>query len=118
MKSAESSCEAEYSAAYQATREIAFLRNLLDELDMPIMGPAVLGVDNTAAIDVANDYGVSARTKHFERAMHFIREAVSELRVKLVFVRTTNQLADLFTKPLGKTDFIRLRNVFLFDSGM
>ena len=69
--------------------------------------------DNTAAIDVANDYGVTARTKHFERVVHFLRETVSDLRVKLVFVRTVNQLADIFTKPLGKTDFLRLRRSFL-----
>ena len=61
---------------------------------------------------------VSARTKHFERVMHFIREAVSDLRVKIVFVRTVHQLADLFTKPLGKTDFIRLRNLFLVDGDL
>jgi hypothetical protein len=118
MKAAESSCEAEYSAAYQACKEIAFLRSLLDELNVSLNGCAILGVDNSAAIDIANDYGVSARTKHFERVLHFVRESVADLRVRLVFVRTVNQLADLFTKPLGKTDFIRLRNAFLVDEKM
>ena len=113
LKSAESSCEAEYSAAYQAAREISFLRNVLEDIGFGTMGATVLGVDNTAAIDVANDYGVTARTKHFERVVHFLRETVSDLRIKLVFVRTVNQLADIFTKPLGKTDFLRLRRSFL-----
>ena len=118
MKAAESSCEAEYSAAYQCSKEIVFLRNLLDELSVHVQGSVVLAVDNTAAIDVANDYGVSARTKHFERVMHFLREKVVDLHVKMVFVRTVHQLADIFTKPLGSTDFIRLRNLFLVDGGM
>ena len=56
MKAAESSCEAEYSAAYQASREVTFIRSLLDELGMTINGSTILAVDNTAAIDVANDY--------------------------------------------------------------
>ena len=85
---------------------------------MPITGSAILAVDNTAAIDVANDYGVSARTKHFERVMHFLRETVCDLRVKMVYVSTVNQLADLFTKPLDKTTFIHLRNAFLVDIGV
>ena len=85
---------------------------------MPVNGCAILGVDNSAAIDIANDYGVSARTKHFERVLHFVRESVADLRVRLVFVRTVNQLADLFTKPLGKSDYIRLRNAFLVDEKM
>ena len=88
-------------------------RNLLDEMGFTITGSAILGVDNTAAIDVANDHGVSARTKHFERVMHFLREKVADLYIKLVYVRTENQLGDIFTKPLGAKDFIRLRNAFL-----
>ena len=51
--------------------------------------------------------------KHFERAIHLVRDMVTDLKMKLVFVRTTNQLADIFTKALGKTDFQRIRNRFL-----
>ena len=118
LKAAESSCEAEYSAAYQACKECMFLRSLLDEMDMTLVGSTIIAVDNTAAIDVANDYGVSTRTKHFDRAVHFLRECVANLVIKLSFVRTTNQLADIFTKPLGKTDFIRLRSCLLVHSDL
>ena len=118
LKSAQSSCEAEYAAAFFAAKEIAFIRNVLDDLGFPCSGYTVLGCDNSAAIDVANDLGVSARIKHFERAIHLVRDMVTELKMKLVFVRTTNQLADIFTKPLGKTDFQRLRNRFLLLSGV
>ena len=56
--------------------------------------------------------------KHFERAIHLVRDMVTDLKMKLVFVRTTNQLADIFTKALGKTDFQRIRNRFLLVSGV
>lgn len=82
---------------------------------MTINGSTILAVDNTAAIDVANDYGVTARTKHFERVMHFLREKVADLFIKMVYVNTKHQLADIFTKALDRADFIRLRNAFLVD---
>jgi hypothetical protein len=118
LKSAGSSCEAEYTAAYFASKEIEFIRNLLDELGSPFQGSVIIAVDNTAAIDVANDYGVSAKTKHFERATHYLREMVTHLKVKLVHVRSMNQLADIFTKALGKTDFQRIRGKFLVVSAV
>ena len=60
---------------------------------------------------------VTARTKHFERVMHFLREKVADLFIKMVYVivNTKHQLADIFTKALDRADFIRLRNAFLVD---
>ena len=83
----------------------------MDELGFPLSTPIILGVDNTAAIDVANDHGTSQRTKHFDRLTHYIREAIEHLYVLLTFVRTTDQRADIFTKCLDKTTFLRIRNM-------
>ena len=41
----------------------------------------VLCVDNTAAIDIAHDVGVSARTKHFDRAIHYLRDLTQARRI-------------------------------------
>ena len=111
LKSAESSCEAEYAATSHAAKELAFVRNVMDELGFPLSAPIILGVDNTAAIDVANDHGTSQRTKHFDRLTHYIREAIEHLYVLLTFVRTADQRADIFTKCLDKTTFLRIRNM-------
>jgi hypothetical protein len=53
-----------------------------------VYGPIVMAVDNTAAIDIAQDVGVTKRNKHFERALHYIRREVSMLRAKLFYVPT------------------------------
>ena len=65
----------------------------------------VLGVDNTAAIDIAHDVGVSARTKHFERAIHYLRDLTQLRRVVPAFVNTLQQRADGYTKVLDKSTF-------------
>ena len=100
-----SSAEAEYAAASYTCKEIAFVRNVCDSLGIKLNGPTVLAVDNQAAIKIAEDRGASARTKHFKDSIHYIREMIDYGLVKLAFVRTNNQRADGFTKPLAKSLF-------------
>ena len=50
-------------------------------MGLELNGRLVLAVDNTAAIDVAHDVGVSARTKHFDRAVHYLRDLTQLKRV-------------------------------------
>lgn len=102
---AHSSAEAEYAAASYAAREVVFVRNVLGDLGFSISGPTVLAVDNQAAIKIAENMGVTSRTKHFTDAVHYIRHLVDHRVVRLTFVRTDAQHADGFTKPLGKGPF-------------
>ena len=100
-----SSAEAEYAACSYSCKEIAFVRNVCNELDLKLMGPVMLGVDNDAAITIANNRGVTGRTKHFSDAIHFVRHMIDHNYVRLRWVSTKVQRADGFTKPLDKTTF-------------
>ena len=111
LRSAESSCEAEYAAAYHGAKELVFVRNVLEDLGFPLARAVVCGVDNSAAIDVAMDRGVTARTKHFARVLHLIREHIDHQFLHLHWVSTADQMADIFTKCLDKTAFLRVRNM-------
>ena len=71
-----SSCEAEYAACAYTCKEIQFIRSLCRDLGFELKGALVLGVDNTAAIEVANNNGVTARTKHFGMCIHYFRDLV------------------------------------------
>ena len=82
-----------------------FVRNVMNSLELTLNGPTVLAVDNEAAIKIAEDRGVSGRTKHFMDSIHYIRELIDFRHVKLTFVRTKRQKADGFTKPLEKPQF-------------
>ena len=115
LKSAESSAEAEYAAAYQATRDIIFIRNLCSDLGYELYEKLPLAVDNEAAIKIAYNSGVTARNKHFERAFHLIRNEVTYQRLVLFHVRTRLQRADLFTKALDVDTFLRQRKTMLIE---
>ena len=100
-----SSAEAEYAAASYTCKECQFVRNVLSDLGFAPKGPIVLAVDNQAAIKIAENVGVTARTKHFVDAIHYFRHLVDHRVVWPTFVRTNYQRADGFTKPLGKGVF-------------
>jgi len=102
-----SSCEAEYAAASYCCKEIEFLRNICADMGLEFNGRLVLAVDNTAAIDVAHDVGVSARTKHFDRAVHYLRDLTQLKRVLPAFVSFLLQRADGYTKPMDKSTFLK-----------
>ena len=97
-----SSCEAEYAAASYTCKEIEFIRNICDDMGVTLQGRLVLAVDNTAAIDIAHDVGVSGRTKHFDRAIHYLRDLTQLRRILPAYVSTDQQRADGYTKPLTK----------------
>jgi len=49
--------------------------------------------------------GVSARTKHFDRAIHYLRDLTQMRRILPFYVKTTDQRADGYTKSLDKSKF-------------
>ena len=100
-----SSCEAEYAAASYTCKEIEFVRNVCHDMGVDLHGRLVLAVDNTAAIDIAHDVGVSGRTKHFDRAIHYLRDLTQLKRVLPVFIDTRRQRADGYTKALDKATY-------------
>jgi hypothetical protein len=66
--------------------------------------------DNERAIKIANNPVQHSRTKHIDIRHHFLRDHVAQGDIILEGVRSENQLADIFTKPLDKTRFCILRN--------
>ena len=97
-----SSCEAEYAAGSFACKEIEFVRYICADMGVVLNGRLVLAVDNTACMDIAFDVGVSGRTKHYDRAIHYMRDLTQYKRVLPVYVRTELQRADGYTKGLDK----------------
>jgi hypothetical protein len=50
------------------------------------------------------------RTKHIDIRYHFLRDHQQKGDIKIAYVNTHNQLADIFTKPLDEKTFSKLRN--------
>ena len=104
-----STCEAEYVAASEAGKEIAWLRMLLHEIEFPQLSSSPLMCDNNGAIVLTEDSSFHARVKHIDIAHHSIRERVSRRQLKLHYVRSKDNIADIFTKALPRKDYDRLR---------
>ncbi|GJT69587.1 hypothetical protein Tco_1028873 [Tanacetum coccineum] len=64
--------------------------------------------DNTSAIAISNNLVLHSRTKHIDIIYHFIRDHILKENIKLHFIPTQYQLADIFTKPLDEPTFKRL----------
>ena len=101
-----STAEAEYAAASYTCREVQFIRNVCADLGCMLRGELIMCVDNTAAIDIARNMGVTARTKHFTDAIHYFRDLVDRKCMLPVHVSTDRQRADGFTKPLPRHTFL------------
>ena len=65
-----------------------------------------LCVDNKSAIEISPNPIHHGRTKHIDVRFHFIRKCVEVGKVILRYVRTENQVADIFTKSLGIAKFV------------
>ena len=105
--------EAEIMAGSLASCEAVWLRNILGELGFPQRAPTVLRMDNSAAIDLAHDPVSHASSKHIQRRELFIRELVHDRLVKPLYIKTSENVADIFTKPLSRKDFQRHRAALL-----
>ena len=65
--------------------------------------------DNTSAINISNNLVMNSKTKNIPIKYHFLREQVLEQKVKLEYVPSKEQVADIFTKPLPREAFEYLR---------
>lgn len=106
-----SSTKAEYMSITEGAKEAIWLRRLFNELNIqshqsstPIFG------DNQGSINLAHNPVYHGGTKHIEVRHHFIREKIVSGEIKLKYISTVDQIADIFTKALGRTAFERLRD--------
>ena len=96
-----SSVEAEYRAFATTTNELSRINQLMKDLHISSPSPIVIYCDNDAVVYIASNPIFHERTKHIEFDYHFVRENVLQHKIKLPPIRFSQQLADIFTKPLS-----------------
>jgi hypothetical protein len=114
-----SSCESEYIALTHATQEALYLSQLLNDF-FPIRsfrptvikssgGAVQVNADNQGAIRLSRNPVHHTRSKHFDIKYHFIRDSIATKKINTVYVPSTDNVADIMTKPFTK---VKLRKFF------
>ena len=85
----------------QGTCEILWLRSILNELSFTEKDSSQLFCDNKSAIILASDSVLHERSKHIEVDIHFIQEKIQSGIIIPSFIPSSDQTADVFTKPIG-----------------
>lgn len=107
-----STTEAEYVAASMATTDLVWHLRLLNELLAPVkLKTPTLFVDNQSALKLIRNPQFHKRTKHIDVKYHYIREKYEEGMMNIEYVKSEDQLADIFTKALCAEKFRKFRHL-------
>ena len=104
---AQSSCEAEFVGMAFVLKEVMWIEELLDELGVIFM-TSVIYCDNQGAIKIAENKSSSGRTKHISIRLELIKSKIQENKIILRYIKSEDNIADIFTKPLGRLKFNKL----------
>ncbi|VVT58450.1 uncharacterized protein SAPINGB_P006214 [Magnusiomyces paraingens] len=107
---ATSTTEAELIAAFSATCEAVYFRDLLKELGES-QPTTVIMEDNKGVLDLMKDSKHHERTKHIDTKYMRTRDHVKAGDTRLEAVASADNVADIFTKALAKPQFLYLRNL-------
>ncbi|CAI7828361.1 unnamed protein product, partial [Closterium sp. NIES-53] len=102
---ATSSCEAEIYVRSMAAQELRWLTYLLTDLGELPRSPPVLYVDNKAMIALCKEHRLENRTKHIALHYFLARELQQRVQLRLAYVATRANTADVFTKALQPSCF-------------
>jgi hypothetical protein len=112
-----SSTEAEYVPISEAFKEVKFVYYLLCDLHIKVKLPIVVKTDNIGAIFMSENASTGVRTRHVDTWYHFVLKFIEEGFIKVEFVRSVENDADIFTKNVSHDLYVKHTRKFLADAG-
>ncbi|CAL8077649.1 unnamed protein product [Prunus armeniaca] len=104
-----STAEAEYISAAEATTQAIWLRFVLSDFGEEQAEPTQLLCDNTSTIAISKNLVHHHKTRHINRRFHFIRDALQDGEIDMLYYKTEEQIVGIFTKALARDQFEFLR---------
>ncbi len=89
-------------------------RELLNELNYYQTEPTIIYTDSKASVEYFKHYRNSKKLRHFMKLIHTIRNAVNERIIKLVYIKTEYNVADILTKLTSLSSFKQLQSWILY----
>ncbi|OWY98424.1 hypothetical protein PHMEG_00030817 [Phytophthora megakarya] len=93
-------CKSELVAASMCVEELLWFRKLMKELGIS-QNIASLFVDNQSTYKVCSEAGNFDGVKRYAKKSRKVAELVEKKKIKLEYVPTSENIADMFTKALG-----------------
>ena len=118
MKSAVlSTTEAEYMALSEVVKELKFIVQLLQTMNVEVELPITVYVDNVGAIGLSNNRTTSDRTKHIDIRISFVKEYQEDGKIIIKFVKSEVNEVDIFTKNTTNVIFQNHQKKLVWDKG-
>ena len=106
---------AEYIALASAVKEVIYIKQLLASLAIPVATPIQIHEDNRTCIHIATNPAAPRKTRHVDIRYHFIRDYHLDGIININYCKSKLMIADIFTKPLARPAFRRLRSELVTD---
>ena len=110
-----STTEAEYMALSEVMKELKFIIQLLQTMNIEVELPITVYVDNVGAIWLSNNRTTSDKTKHIDIRTSFVEEYQEDEKINIKFVKSENNEADLYTKNTTNIIFQRHQKKLVWD---
>lgn len=110
-----SSCFAECHALADTIDEVKFIRSLLIEMGLDSTGPAIIYEDNSSTLSLANNCNFTKRSKHLDINIQYVFQNINSEEITVKKVDSSNNLADVFTKALGREKFFYFRQMLCLE---
>ena len=108
------SAESELQAIDSSTVDIEWVRWWLNHMGYQQKAPTIVYEDNQSTIQLAHTGGGFQRSKHLNMRYFYVRQAVEEHSIRLQYIPTGDQTADILTKVISSpTLFYKLRSQLL-----
>ena len=109
-----SSCEAEIIALSECAKDVIYYRKKVAGIDPSyVSSPTPTATDNKGAHDLSYNPEFHARAKHIKRRHFYVRDMVESHEIVVPLVKTDDNAADFFTKPMPPDKFLKFRRAIM-----
>jgi hypothetical protein len=90
-------------------KQVEWMKQTLQDIKIVFEEPTIIHCDNTSMISLSKNPVQHSKSKHIPIKYHYLRDQAENKNIKLEYVPTQEQVADIFTKPLNRDIFEYLR---------
>ena len=109
-----SSCESEIIALSECAKDAVHYRKKLIGIDPSyVTEPTPTATDNKGAHDLSYNPEFHNKTKHIQRRHFYVRDVVESQEIVVPLIKTDDNPADFFTKPVSSEKFFKFRDVIM-----